>query len=156
MCAIRSPRIDITSFATLCSVFSSLALSGADWPPFSASLTSESAAHPPQFAAMSVFLYSVILAALCICIVVRRFSGMCAVSPAQIIAIIFLVFLILYHAQAVGTIIVSVISMVFLLIIATVGLVAVIKKSRTLCLYVRHLAVRNFLAPANIRPLSSP
>lgn len=57
----------------------------------------------------------------------------------KIIAIVFLVFLILYHAQAVGTIIVSVISMVFLLIIATVGLVAVIKKSRTLCLYVRLL-----------------
>ena len=67
-----------------------------------------------------------------------RFSVVLLLSDhAQIIAIIFLVFLILYHAQAVGTIIVSVISMVFLLIIATVGLVAVIKKSRTLCLYVR-------------------
>lgn len=103
---------------------------------------------------MSVFLYSVILAALCICIVVRRGfpSCYCCLTHAQIIAIIFLVFLILYHAQAVGTIIVSVISMVFLLIIATVGLVAVIKKSRTLCLYVRLLAVRNLLAPANFRP----
>lgn len=48
----------------------------------------------------------------------------------------YLVMLILYHNMAVGSIIVSVISMVFLLIIATVGIVAVIKRSRTLCLYV--------------------
>lgn len=42
------------------------------------------------------------------------------------------------YGQSAGAIIVSVLSCIFTLIIVIIGVLAVIKKSRTLCLYVRY------------------